>query len=79
MNTYDELIELLSPEFHLDRNAIEPDKDLADYGMDSLTVVELMFVVEEHFGIDLPSDVTAFKTLSDLAAVIDRLRLAQAA
>lgn len=79
MNTYDELVYLLAPEFHLDRNVIEPDRDLVDYGMDSLTLVDVMFVVEEHFGIDLPSNVSGFRTLRDLAAVIDSLRQPQPA
>ena len=79
MNTYDELIGLLASEFGLDPATLDPDKRLAQYGLDSLALVELMFTVEEHFHVDLPNDGTPFETLAELAALIDRLRIRQAA
>ncbi len=79
MNTCDELTHLLSTDFHVDPATIGMDKQLADYGIDSLGLVDLMFTVEEHFGVDLPSDMTPFRTLRTFAALVDRLRLQQAA
>lgn len=79
MNTYDELVKLLAPEFDLDPATIDAERDLRDYGLDSLALVDMMFVVEERFGIDLPSDTSAFTSLKDLALLVDRLLLRRAA
>lgn len=77
--TCEELIRLLSTEFNVDPSIITVDKRLIDYGIDSLGLVDLMFTVEEHFGIDLPTDMAGFRTLGDFAALVDRLRLPCAA
>jgi acyl carrier protein len=79
MNTCDELIHLLSTDFNVDPATIAVDRQLAEYGIDSLGLVDLMFTVEEHFGIDLPADMAQFRTLGDFAALVDRLRMPVAA
>lgn len=72
--TCEELIHLLSKEFKVDPSTIGVDKPLVEYGIDALGLVDLMFVVEEHFGVDLPTDVAGFRTLGEFAALVDRLR-----
>lgn len=79
MTTCDELIELLTREFKVAPGIIAVDKPLASYGLDSLALVELMFTVEEHFEIDIPTEGTNFETLADLGRVIDQALLRQAA
>jgi acyl carrier protein len=79
MNTCDELIQMLSSDFNVDPATIEIDKQLIDYGIDSLGLVDLMFTVEEHFGVDLPTDMSSYRTLGAFAALVDRLRLQRAA
>ncbi len=79
MNTYDELVALLAPEFKLDPTLVDGAQDLTAYGLDSLAFVDVMFLVEEHFGIDLPNDTAEFRTLNDLAALIDGLMIPEAA
>lgn len=79
MTTCEELIELLTREFKVAPGVIEVDKPLVSYGLDSLSLVELMFTVEEHFEIDIPTDGTRFETLADLGRLIDHLLLRKAA
>ncbi len=75
MNTFDELVQLLSADFQVDFDTIDLDSELADFGLDSLALVDLMFTVEEHFGIDLPNETSRFRTVRQLVGLIDTLRL----
>ena len=75
MNTFDELVSLMSDDFRVDGAAIDLDSDLANLGLDSLELVDLLFTVEEHFGVDMPADTSRFRTLRQLVRLIDDLRL----
>ena len=79
MNTIDELKQLLHERFDVDAATLDPEASLTDFGLDSLSLAELMFTVEEHFHVDFPSTQQDVDTLKGLADVIDGLRLAQAA
>lgn len=79
MNTIDELKQLLHDQFDVDASALDPDAPLADYGLDSLSLAELMFNVEEHFHVDFPSNQQDIDTLAGLAQLIDGLKMAKAA
>lgn len=46
---------------------------LADLGVDSLMMLELMFEFEDRCGIKLPSDLTTPKTVGDMRATMDGL------
>lgn len=79
MNTLGELKQLLQEHFEVDTATLAADAPLADYGLDSLSLAELMFTVEEHFHVDFPSTQQHVDTLEGLANLIDGLRLAKAA
>ena len=79
VDTFDELIDLLSTEFKVDLSAIDLDSELVDFGLDSLALVDLMFAVEEHFDIDLPNETSRFRTVRQLIGLIDQLRMPRAA
>jgi len=79
MNTLDELKLLLHERFDVEVATLDPDTPLSEYGLDSLSLAELMFTVEEHFHVDFPSTQQDVDTLKGLAEVIDGLRLAKAA
>lgn len=64
--------------FLVDRLGVEPDlvqpaSLLADLGVDSLMLAELMFEAEDRMGIDIPSDIEPPKTVAEMLAVIDAL------
>lgn len=79
MNTLDELKQLLHDRFDVDVAALDPATPLVEYGLDSLSLAELMFTVEEHFHVDFPSTQQDVDTLKGLADLVDSLRLAQPA
>lgn len=65
-------------EFLQDRLGIEPDKivpeaPLADLGVDSLMMLELIFEFEDRFGIKLPNDLKTPNTVAEMVALMDRL------
>ena len=49
-----------------------PDARLADIGMDSFSLIELIFIAEEEFGIRIPVEALAVSTVGDVLEVISR-------
>jgi acyl carrier protein len=73
------LKELLHQEFDVDLSTLKVDAPLADYGLDSLSLAELLFAIEEHFNLDIPIGRQGINSLADVAALIDELRIPKAA
>ena len=64
---------LLVKDYKLDPATLDPDAPLADLGIDSLGVAELMFNIEDEFKVTIPGDPVALKTIGDVVAYIDNL------
>lgn len=79
MTTLEEIKGLIHTTFGIDPTTLKADAPLADYGLDSLALAELLFSIEEHFNIDLPADRVDVKTLTGLAGLIDELKPASKA
>ena len=73
MTPYAFMAEVLSEKYDVDREAISPEATLTELGLDSLTIVELLFDVEDEFGIEVPEERATFQTLADAAALVDEL------
>ena len=71
--TLDALREILVSEYELDEERLVAEATLESLGVDSLGTIELLWTVEEQFGINLPSDPEPLETLGDVADYIDRL------
>ena len=52
---------------------VVPDAVLADLGVDSLMLLELMFEFEDRFGIKLSQDLKAPRTVGGLVTLMDGL------
>lgn len=53
---------------------IDPDAPLTDYGIDSLDALNVMFAVEETFGISIPDErARAIRTMRDMVEAINEL------
>ena len=53
----EKLIDMLSKHTSVDRSNVTPDKDLKlDLGLDSLDVAEIVYEIEETFGISISDD-----------------------
>lgn len=75
--TYDWLCTLLIKEYKLAPESLNLDGALEDLGVDSLGIAELLFNVEDAFGITLPPNPVQLPTLGDVVRYIDELVLAQ--
>ena len=73
MSAYTFLAEVLSEKYDVDPEGISPEATLTELGPDSLTVVELLFDVEDEFGIEIPEERATFQTLAEAAALVDEL------
>jgi len=74
MNTIDQLTQLIHDKFDIDKSTLQPDLALSDHGLDSLALAELLFTIEEEFGIQFPDRPENIHTLAELATSIDQLR-----
>ncbi len=73
MTTLERLTKILVERYKIDAERLTPQQPLAELGMDSLGMVELLFMIEDEFGVKLPQDVDTFPTLADAARYIDAL------
>jgi len=77
MDTVIKLKQLIHEKFDIDVATLKAETPLAEYGLDSLSLAELLFTVEDHFDISFPTDRQEVNTLTGLAALIDELRVPQ--
>lgn len=75
MSTLERLTDLIHNKFGVTLEAIDPDAPFASYDLDSLTVAELMFEIDDAFHITVPDDAArTVTTLRELATMIDGLQ-----
>ncbi len=79
MQTLDALKKLIQDTFGIDSTTLAADTPLSEYGLDSLSLAELLFTIEEHFDLDFPEDRQDINTLAGLAGLIDELLAAKKA
>jgi acyl carrier protein len=74
MDTLNQLTDLIHDKFGVERAAIDPDAAFATYNLDSLTVAELMFEIDDAFHVVVPdSAAQTVTTLRELSVLIDGL------
>ena len=74
MNTLEVLQSILIKEYKLSPARLVPEATLTDLGIDSLDLVDLLFKIEDRFGLKIKDDVPrSLVTLNDVAAYIDEL------
>jgi acyl carrier protein len=60
-------------------HAMVPNVPFREAGIDSLSTIDLLFAVEGHFDITVPpEELQQLRSLSDLAASVDRLTTQEA-
>jgi acyl carrier protein len=72
MSSLPALQDLIKEKYGLDAVALDPNTPFRDKGLDSLALVEFLFVVEDRFGITMPDSQTNVSTLAELAKVVDK-------
>lgn len=73
MSSYAFLTNTLVEKYGVQAQAIGPEATLTELGLDSLTLTELLFDLEDEFEIEIPEDRTTFRTLGEAASLIDDL------
>ena len=71
-DTIGQICKLLEP-FNSNGTALSPDTDIsADLNIDSVTVMDFVMEVEDHFDIEVPLNLLAeTRTIADLAKVVE--------
>jgi acyl carrier protein len=77
MSSLAEIQELIHKKYGLDPATLDPNASLRGHGIDSLTLVEVLFSIEDHFGISVPEKYSDVDTLAGLAEAVDELLAAQ--
>jgi acyl carrier protein len=70
---YATLCRLLEP-FNTNRVELRPESDIsADLSIDSVSVMDFVMEVEDHFGVDIPLNVLSeTRTMNDFVQVVQR-------
>ena len=77
MNTLQKVRGFLAKRFSIDEGEIHAESTLDRLGIDSLATLELLFELEDEFGIRFEDESRALRTVADLAAAVDRKLAAQ--
>ena len=73
MSTTELIRTFLTDRLGVQPEQVMPEAVLADLGVDSLMLAELMFEAEDRFGIEIPSDLAPPRNVADMQATIDAL------
>lgn len=83
MNTFEKLHGILRNSFGIESVALARDTALESLGIDSLKTIEILFEVEDAFGIRIPSvqeqPMQQLRTVGDVVDLIDTLVAQKAA
>lgn len=74
MNTFDTLVSILTRDYCVARERISAEATLETLGLDSLSVLELMFKIEDRYKVKITDDTpTDLLTVSDVVRYVDTL------
>lgn len=64
---------MMVDQFDLKLEDLKPDTQLESLGLDSLSVIEFMFNLEDELKIKLPDERVELKTIQDVVQVVDKI------
>ncbi len=73
MSSLETIQRMMVEQFELKPEVLTPETPLETLGIDSLSVIEFMFNIEDEFKIKLPDERVEIKTIQDIANVVDRM------
>lgn len=76
MTTFEQVRDIIANQMRLDPNEVKPESNIkGDMKADSLDIAEILFTIEDDFGIEVPTDrALAIETIEQLVALIDELK-----
>lgn len=72
MESRDRIAGLLVEKYGVEEDRLTHDATLTDLGLDSLSVLELVFDIEDLFGIEMDVENVEFETFGEAVAAVDR-------
>ena len=73
MSTLAVIQQLIAVAAEVPLESLDPNRPLQELNVDSLTVLEEMFDIEDKFNIKMPEERVPIRTLQDIADLVDRL------
>jgi acyl carrier protein len=73
MSSLQTIQNMMVKQFDLKLEDLTPDATLESLGLDSLSVIEFMFNIEDELKIKLPDERIELKTLQDVVDVLDKV------
>ena len=73
MSSLQTIQRMMVEQFDLKLEDLTPDAQLEGLGIDSLSVIEFMFNLEDELKIKLSDERVELKTVQDVASVVDKL------
>jgi acyl carrier protein len=73
MTTLQTIQRMMVDQFELKIETLTPDAQLESLGLDSLSIIEFMFNIEDEFHIKLPDQRVEIKTIQDISSIVERL------
>jgi acyl carrier protein len=81
MTTFQSMQAILQAKFDLAPEALQPDTVLKELDIDSLSMVDILFAVEDELKVEIPSEPAEWQsqmeTFGDLVEYVDKLVAAQ--
>lgn len=78
MTTLQTVQKIIAAELDVDPAELDPARPLQELGVDSLTIMECLFKIEDEFKISVDSTGLSVSTLKDIADMVDALVRAKA-
>jgi acyl carrier protein len=76
MSEIDEILDIVAQKAMIERRRLTADAKLGDLNVSSLDMVEIMFALEEKFGIELPFNANIapgeFETVGDVIVFVEK-------
>lgn len=76
MSQFDEIVNIVAQKAQIDRSKLTREASLVDLEVSSLDMVDVIFTLEDKFGVELPFNANTnagdFKTLGDLIDMVEK-------
>lgn len=73
MSSLQTIQDMMVKQFDLKREDLTPDATLEGLGLDSLSVIEFTFNLEDELKITMPEERVELKTLQDVVNLVDKI------
>lgn len=73
MSSLQTIQRMMVEQFDLKPEDLNPDAQLEGLGLDSLSVIEFMFYLEDELKIKLPDERVEIKTVGDVVNLLDKI------